>query len=203
MKILALMPCYKIMEVPAVQSLCALQADVYSRNDNMHIVFANGFNAPMARTSLYLYAVEKAGEVDWVLNLDSDHIYSAKALYSLIEIATEKNLPLLSATYFVRGMPKKTAHGRYVEDGKFEKFKEEELNGELMEADVLGFGFLLMRQSFIKQMVEKYDRDIFHMDAHHNGDEAVYFCKKAQDLGHKMLFDPNNKVGHLTTVVNV
>lgn len=200
MKILALMPTQKIMEIPAVQSLTAFQADVYRRKDALHIAFVNGFNPVLARTKLFEYAVKE--EADWVIWLDSDHIYKAKDMYALIEKCDDQGLPMLSATYYVRTTDKITAHGKYLESGAFQKFSKSELNGSLVEADVIGFGFVVMRHSFMKTLYDKYKDDLFRMDATANSTEDVYFCRKAKEAGHKILFDPSIVVGHLTTVVN-
>lgn len=199
MKILAMMPCYKFMEIPAVQSLTAFQAEVYSRGDNLHIAYVNGFNAVQARTALTEYAVKN--EVDWVIWLDSDHIYKADDMYKLIKRAEEINAPMLSALYYLRGAGKVSAHTRLdIEKGHF---KQEELTGAVMECDVIGFGFVVMRWSFLKMMSDKFPGDLFHMDYKNNSTEDVYFCKKVKEAGHKVLFDSGVVVGHLTTVVNI
>lgn len=186
------------MEIPAVQSLTGLQADVYSRGDKLDIVYANGFNAVQARTMLTNYVVDNT--CDWVLWLDSDHVYKASAMYSLIDRCVKDNLNMLSATYYVRGAGKQTAHTRF--DIAKGHFKQDELTGDVMEADVIGFGFLIMRWDFLKKIHEKYNGELFLMDHTNNTTEDVYFCRKVKDFGDKVLFDSGVIVGHLTTVVN-
>lgn len=198
MKILALMPAYKYMEIPAVQSLVAMQADVYNNGDNINVAFVHGFNTSLARTNLFEYAASVV-DVDYVLNIDSDHIYKAKSLYTLISKIEDNDLDMLSAGYYLRG-GREFAHGRHV-DGKFKKFKEGEVKG-IVECDVVGFGFLLMKSQFVKEMVKKFPKDLFKMDVDGNASEDVYFCKKAQENGSKVCFDADTIVGHLTTVVN-
>lgn len=199
MKILALMPCYKIMEIPAVQSLTAFQAEIYSKGDILNIAYINGFNAVQARTHLIKYAMDNP--CDWVIWLDSDHIYRAKDMYALIKRAEEQDIPMLSATYYLRGAGKETAHTRF--DITKGHFKQTELTGEVMECDVIGFGFVVMRWSFIKKMVEMFGKDLFKMDYDNNTTEDTYFCRKVKEAGHKVLFDSSVIVGHLTTVVNI
>lgn len=199
MKILALMPCYKIMEVPAVQSLTGLQADIYSRGDSLNIAYANGFNAVQARTHLANYAA--GNKCDWVLWLDSDHIYKASDVYRLIRRCEDRELPMLSATYYIRGKGKQTAHTRF--DPEKGHFKSDELTGDIMETDVIGFGFLVMRWDFLKEMCDKYPKDLFKMDISDNTTEDVYFCRKVAETGRKIYFDSDVIVGHLTTVINI
>lgn len=198
MKINALMPCYKIMEIPAVQSLTGLQADIYSKGDKLNIIYANGFNAVQARTMLTDFAVKN--ESDWVLWLDSDHVYKASAFYALVDKCEQDGLDMLSATYYVRGGGKQTAHTRFdLEKGHF---KQEELTGDVMEVDVIGFGFVVMRWLFLKEMHDKFGKDLFLMDHTNNTTEDVYFCRKVKELGKKVLFHSGVIVGHLTTVIN-
>lgn len=199
MKILALMPCYKIMEIPAVQSLTCFLAEVYSKDDHLHIAYCNGFNAVQARTHLTDYAVKN--EVDWVIWLDSDHIYKASDMYKLIKKCEEKNLPMLSANYFMRGGGKVSAHTRF--DAAKGHFKQEELTGDVMECDVIGFGYLVMRWSFLKEMHDKFGLDLFKMDHTDNTTEDVYFCRKVKESGYPVCFHSGVTVGHLTTVINI
>lgn len=199
MKILALMPCYKIMEIDAVKSLTGMLADVYSKGDHLHIVYVNGFNAVQARTALIDYASKT--DVDYVIWLDSDHIYKASDMYSLIDKMRSRGLPMLSATYYLRGAGKITAHTRF--DAEKGHFKQEELTGDVMECDVIGFGFVVMTMGFIKEMVSKFGKDLFKMDYDNNTTEDVYFCRKMKELGHKVMFDSGVVVGHLTTVINI
>lgn len=199
MKIQALMPCYKIMEIPAVTSLTALMADCYVKGDHFNIAYANGFNAVHGRTNLVKYSVDNPS--DWVLWLDSDHIYKASAMYKLIDRCISEDLDMLSATYFVRGKGKVVAHiNKDIET--MDRLRKEDLDGSIVEASTIGFGFLVMRWSFLKKMYNRFGKDLFKMDYSDNTTEDVYFCRKVREAGHKVLFDSSVIVGHLTTVVN-
>lgn len=199
MKILALIPSYKIMDIPAVQALVSLQADVYKRGDNINTVFINGFNAAKARTILLQYAA-KCTDVDYIINIDTDNVYKPEDLYALIKKLEENNLDMLSAAYLVKDDSGYYAHGRFHEDGSFEKVHARETGG-IIDCDVLGFGFLLMKHSFVKKMVETYPDDLFLFDIKDNSTEDVYFCRQAKKLGTKVCFDSNTLVGHLMTVI--
>lgn len=193
------MPCYKIMEIPAVQSLTEFQADVYNRGDKLSIVYANGFNAVQARTRLIEYAA--SDDADWVLWLDSDHVYKADDLYALIKKCGDKGLRMLSATYFLKGAGRISCHTRF--DPAKGHFKPEELTGDVMDCDVIGFGFLVMRGDFVKEMFAQFGKDLFKMDNTDNTTEDVYFCRKVKEVGYPVCFDSSVIVGHLTTVVNI
>jgi len=200
MKILALMPCYKVIQVEAVQSLTAMQADIYNRGDNVKIFFTSGFNPVLSRTALFHQAA-KEENVDYVLCIDSDHIYKASQLYDIIEKMNVLHLDMLSAAYLMRGPGKRLAHGIILEDGRFKALKMDETNS-ITDCDVLGFGFLVLKWGYLKRMVDKYDKDLFHMDYQENATEDVYFCRQAKKEGTRICFDADTVVGHLTTIIN-
>jgi hypothetical protein len=107
---------------------------------------------------------------------------------------------MLAANYYVRGAGKQTAHTRLdIEKGHF---KQDELTGDVMECDVIGFGFVVMRWPFLKEMRDKFGDDLFNMDYKNNTTEDVYFCRKVKESGHKVLFHSGITVGHLTTTIN-
>ena len=199
MKILALLPSYKIMDIPAIQALVTLQADIYHRGDNINIIFVNGFNAAKARTLLLQYAA-KYTDVDYVLHIDTDNVYNTKDLYELVKKIKDNNLDMLSAGYLVKDSSRYFAHGKFNEDGSFEKIHSEGTSG-IIDCDVLGFGFLLMKHGFVKKMVDTYPDDLFMFDIKDNSTEDVYFCRQAKKLGTRICFDSDTIVGHLMTVV--
>ena len=100
MRVLALMPAYKIMDVLAVRSLVAFQADLYSEGHTLHIVFTNGYTASAGRQFMFEYAAKEVA--DYVLSLDSDHVYSASVFHRLIKKMEDNDLSLLSAKYYAR-----------------------------------------------------------------------------------------------------
>lgn len=188
------------MDIPAVQSLVALQADIYQRGDNVNTIFINGFNAAKARTKLMEYAA-KVVDVDYIVNLDTDNVYTVDDLYTIIRKLEENNLEMLSAGYLVKDSSGYFAHGRFHDDGSFEKVHSTGASG-IIDCDVLGFGFLVMKHSFVKKMVDTYGDDLFLFDIKDNSTEDVYFCRQAKKIGTRVCFDADTVVGHLMTVVH-
>lgn len=206
MQILTLLPMYKVMDAVCVQSLIGFQNEVYDNGDRITFVFTSGFNAAKSRNLLANYAA-KNDNYDVILWLDSDHLYQAKDFYSLLKTMREKELPLLSASYKVRGGDI-TAHGKYfTEENAYRQFKMDEVAscgpGELLECDVIGFGFMVMEKSFLKAMVEKHGDNLFVLDNKYNATEDVQFCRLAKEDGYKVCFDPNVKVGHIQVAVRL
>lgn len=200
MKIQILIPTYKFIPTEVVQSLMAICASLSVRNDRWNVAFANGFNAAYARTELMNY-VNKQPDLDYVLWIDSDHIFTIENVDNLIKTLNEHNLECLSAGYFVRDGSKTFAHGRFNADRSFKKLEKAGCRG-LTECDIFGFGFLLMKPQLIKEMVDKFPNDLFKFDCINYTTEDVYFCKQMQSLGKKLYFDADNIVGHLMTAVN-
>lgn len=195
------MPTSKVMEIAAVQSLVSLQSAVYNRKDNITVAFSNGFNAAKARTFLLHYA--NGQKADWVVWLDSDHVYNANLMYSMIDKMIENGLEILSAKYYVRDaqLKKTTAHGNFSPEG-FKKF-DEPIEGDLIDCDVVGLGFCIMKPSLVQRLIETYDKDLFKFDLEDNSTEDVYFCRQIKKLGVRLCFDNKATIGHLTTTVNI
>lgn len=197
MIISVLVPSYKIIEVPTVQSMLALQSDVYNSGDHLTFLFTNGFNPVLARTTLLHNAVKR--ECDYILWIDTDHTFGGKNMYGLIDKIREHDLDMLSAGYYCRGS-KSFVHG-YYKDGLFHKFHSGECKG-ITDCDILGFGFLVMTKDFAVKMVNTYKKDLFDMHHEDYTTEDVYFCRQAKKLGTRICFDADNMVGHLQTVIN-
>lgn len=203
------MPSYKIMDVLAVRSLVAFQADMYSEGHNLSIVFTNGYTASAGRHFLFNHAAKQ--EADYVISLDSDHVYSASVFHDLVKKLEENKLQLLSAKYYARSdfraNNRTVAMGRYDKDRKFklhipplgENGKDSEKG--LIEMDVIGLGFCVMKHSFVKDMVSRHD-NLFHVDREGNYADDVIFCGFVKEAGHKLYYDADNIVGHITTIVN-
>ncbi len=206
MKIEILLPIYRAMDAACVQSLVNLQSDLHLAGNDVKFCFANGFNAARARVGLARYAGEDNNfEADYVLWLDSDHIYTKENFDLLVKEIEERNLPMLSGAYKMRGS-EQTAHCG-TKDGVVTHYHYRELNelpeGTLVECDVVGFGFLLMRASFLKEMWAKYKEDLFKLDAGANATEDVTFCNLARKEGHKVMFHPKARVGHVELCIRI
>ena len=206
MNIAILIPIYRTMEGACVQSLLDMQCALYSGGHTVRFYFANGFNAARARVGLAReFAKDEKFEADFVLWLDSDHMYPAKSFYDLIHAMDEHNIPMLSGSYKLRGS-EETVHG-ITEDGKFRHFHYKDLNalpaGQLVEADVVGFGFLVMRAQFLRDMWAKHGEELFKMDIGMNGTEDVAFCQWVKKDGHKVLFHPGVRIGHVEMCIRI
>lgn len=204
MRLMVLMPLYKAMDASCVISLVDFHQQLVEKGHHLKFVFTNGFNAAKARCALTRFAGDEHNEFDYVLWLDSDHIYKTEHLFTLAERMEKDNLPMLSAAYKLHGCPE-SAHGITDEKG-FRHFTEDEMNaardkGELIDCQVVGFGFLLMAHWFLKGLWQKNGDKLFVLDARENATEDVTFCRVVKEAGQRVCFDPSVKVGHIELAV--
>lgn len=202
MKIAVCIPFYKFMEAKAVESLVVMMADIHSRGDIYVPIVCHSLYIERARTALTKAVVKQAPDADFVLWIDTDHVYSSKALYSLIETMKREKLDMLSAAYTARNMPEFYAHCRY-DGGTPMKIKKNGHKG-LMECDVVGLGFSVFRPAFLRRMLEKHGEALFGNRSEDGvlktGDDRT-FCDLARKAGQRVYFDADVQVGHISSVV--
>jgi GT2 family glycosyltransferase len=200
MKILVLMPMYKTMDAPCIISLVDFVQTLNQDGHEVKMNFTHGFNAAKARKILVAGIMkEEYNKFDYVLWLDSDHVYRTEALYKLIKRMDDEKLKMLSATYTLHGSPE-TAHG-ITENGKFRHFTQAELKHGVLDCQVVGFGFLVIRFQFLKKLWNKFGDELFVLDAKDNCTEDVKFCRCVLDSGERVSFDSDVKVGHVELAV--
>lgn len=199
MKIMVLMPLHKSMNTSCVISLVDFVQHLHIGGHKAKMVFVNGFNAARARLALSKHVATEGKGYDYVIWLDSDHVYKKDDLMKLMRRMKTENLKMLSACYKLHGSPD-TVHG-ITENKVFRHFKEKELKKKLIDCQVVGFGFLLMKRSYLKRLWDKYGDELFVLDAKENCTEDVKFCKCVLDDGERVCFDPTVKVGHVETAV--
>ncbi len=199
MKILGCMPTHKAMDIEAVKSLVKMQRDIFNCGDDFELMSYNGFNPYFSRNKLLKTAIQL--NPDWVLSIDSDHVYSKGLLYSLIE----RNLDFVSAKYYVSGGvgldSRSIAMGNWT-DGKFRLLNPREDEKGLVEVDVAGFGFAVIKPSMLKEMYKDGDSFMTPSGTLYQTDD-VLFCKRAKDCGFKIFYDSNVMIGHLSTTTSI
>ncbi len=199
MRVMLLMPIHKTMNSSCVISLVDFIQDMYHSGHYIKMIFTNGFNAAQARKSLSKHSAENGQEYDYILWLDSDHLYKKKDFLALVKRMEEKNIDMLSACYKMHSCTE-TAHG-IVENDVFRHFKEEELKDDIIKCSVVGFGFLVMKPSVVKKLWDKHGDNLFVLDTKNNTTEDVQFCQCHIDDGGEIFFDPKVRVGHLESAV--
>jgi GT2 family glycosyltransferase len=194
------LPFYKIMETYAVESLLGMLSSITNRGDKYILFCVHGMGIAVARNKTFDMALEQ--ELDYILSLDTDHIYSAEVLYKLIQDLDDYDLQMVSAAYASRGNAEPVyAHvGFPDESGSFKNamIKLGSVSG-LVDTYAVGFGFVLLRPEFVKKMKETFGLLFRWSDDKYIG-EDIYFCRNAAKLGARVCFDADARVWHLGTV---
>ena len=204
MKIAVCIPFYKFMEAHAVQSLITMMADIHNHGDVYIPVICHSIFIEKARAVLTETALTKIGDVDYILCIDTDHIYSATALYELIAAMEKEGLGMLSAAYNARNMPKHYAHIQMGKDGKTASKIEVGKAKGVTECYAVGFGFLVFKPDFLRKMWNLHGPNLFvggvQDGVMYTGDD-IRFCELARQAGHNAHFHAGVKVGHISQVV--
>lgn len=200
MKIVITMPTYRVMDVNCVQSLVAFNNVLAMQGNHVCMLFANNCMIQTGRQLLIESACKIVG-ADYVLCLDSDHIYDTNKFYKLVSDMEMAKLGMLSAKYYKRNYFKKprqiAACKRF--HGELQHIAPKENETGIKECDVVGFGFLLMKFDFIKNLLNK-EKVLFKMDGQ---GEDIYFCDLVKKHGHKVCYDADVVIGHMSTIVNI
>jgi hypothetical protein len=199
MKIAILMPVHKSVNTSCFISFVDFIQDLTQSGHETKVVFTNGFNAAKARKCLARWGAEEGQAYDYLLWLDSDHVYKKEDFMALIDRMEKEGLNMLSACYKLHGCSD-TAHG-IVENDIFRHFKEEELKEDLIDSTVVGFGFLVMKSTYLKKLWDAFGDSLFVLDAKENCTEDVRFCSCVLSMGDRVCFDPKIKVGHVESAV--
>ena len=208
MNILILIPMYKMMEAEAVKSLLEMCIDIHNKGDNYNIAVSNNISIALARNNMFKLVAESGQRYDYVLSIDTDHLYSAKKLYDLINKMEDNELELLLAAYFVRGISenkvRKFAHLKRNEKGVVTKIIYDPNNRPtgIIDVDIIGFGFVVLRPAFIKKIYDKH-KVLFKMDPVDFTTEDVYFSKLVKEDGYRLCIDADTIIGHFMSVVNI
>ena len=136
---------------------------------------------------------------DYALWLDSDMVFSAWQIASLIKRLEEGN-EIVSGLYynFFKGEEKPLAMRK--EGGRYGLIEESELKGNLVEVDAVGFGFVAMKVEVLKRLAGKYGKRVFDMRYLEDGSligEDMVFCERAKEAGYKIMLDPSIVVKHI------
>ena len=198
MKFAISIPFYKFMEGKPVESLIAMMADIHSRGDVYCPIFAHSIAIDAARNAAVKVFIKQTPDADYFLSLDTDQVYSAEALYSLVRTMEKNDYSQLSAAYIARSIPGYYAHCGFDKNGNGGKIPAPQKG--IIECHTVGFGFNLLRNDFVKRMAGKHTV-LFKSDPVKQLGEDVWFCDLQREEGIPVRFDADTKVGHVSSVV--
>ncbi|MDE2102018.1 MAG: hypothetical protein KGL39_32530 [Patescibacteria group bacterium] len=194
--IITAMPVYKFIEANSFESYIHM-IDALRQKYNVRQALIHTIDVCGGRNALADFVV-KGGhdDEDYVLWLDSDHIYSADSALRLVDQMESNGLEMVSAMYKQRpgrNLAHVRINGRVVERIPYDP----ETHG-LQDVDVVGFGFLLMKVGLLKRIVDRYTPAFQWVRAEDgiHGEDA-YFCSLLKKEGVRICYDADVHVKHL------
>ena len=154
----------------------------------------------ISRNSMSEVAVKE--NLDYILWIDSDMVFSADLMQRLYQTMTENNLDILAPICFRRRAPfnpviyKKIRFGMFG-DNEVVEYDDYPKNS-LFEVDGVGFGCVMMKVSVLKEIEEK-EKGWF--TPYPGFGEDLSFCIRAKRCGYRIWCDSSIKVGHISQTV--
>jgi hypothetical protein len=145
------------------------------------------------RESLIKQAIEVGSE--WVLWLDSDMMFPPSVLMRLLA----HNEDLVGCNYMKRSYPFKTV--AFTDTSDWENWIPIQYSNELVEAEAVGMGCVLMKTALFKELQKPYFEYTYQPKTEDWGGEDFTLFKKFNKLGHTLKIDMNlsNEIYHIGT----
>lgn len=192
MKILLGMPTTGMIPMKTVMSLLRT-----IKKDVLEPMLIEGSLIHDSRDHIAKYGVENG--FDYVLYVDSDMVYTAGDVESLVR----HNTDVVSGLYVTRhGEGNNVAYEKVITRQK-NPYREPKLIHDIKktgydEVEGIGFGFCLIKTSMLRDMFTKYP-SIF--EPKWGLGEDLAFCYRARKMGYKIMLDRDVKVGHIGSTV--
>lgn len=186
MKVAICLPCRDMVNTSFAYDLSRMMAAWSAKNvpngDKLAIYTSQGTLIVNQRADLARNAVQ--GGADYILWLDTDMRFPKDTLDRLL--AHKK--PIVAANYATRRLPVDTVAFRLHESGGWETVKTGDKTG-LEKVEAVGMGVMLTDTKIFKEMPAPWFSITYHEKSHEYSGEDIYFCYKANKLGHDVLID--------------
>lgn len=180
-----------------VRCLLALKAQRPDLIDQTIMVPGGPGNFDVARNKVAAFFLENS-DAEWLLTVDTDMVFSPEHLDALLD----RGVKVVSGTYFVDDKPPRPCFGRRDPLGYVKTVMEWD-EGELIEVDAVGGGFMLIHRSAlldIGQPDNERGGPWYRQDAIGAAQQVLEpdhaFCQRVQMAGHKVHVDTAVFVGH-------
>lgn len=193
-KILIAVPCMDMVSARFAQSLATMK-----KHGQCTVSFMIGSLVYDSRNKLAALAVEN--EVDYILWLDSDMVFSPNTLERMLSVLDEhEEIDILSGLYFRRGHPFTPVLFSKLEVNKETNLLEwedmTEIKDGLFEVAGCGFGGVLMRTDCLFDIAAKEGGGVW-FTPFINAGEDLAFCVRARQNGYRIFCDPSIEFGHM------
>lgn len=158
-----------------------------------HLFFDSSTILINQREQLINQAIEVGSE--WVLWLDSDMMFPPTTLTRLLA----HNVDIVGCNYMKRGFPFKAV--AYMDTSDWENWIPIHYSDNLIDAEAVGMGCVLMRTDLFKELSEPYFEYTYQPKTKDWGGEDFTLFKKFNKLGHSLKIDTNlsNEIFHIGT----
>jgi len=185
MKILIGIPCMDMVQARFAQCLATL-----NKVEDCFICFSIGSFTPQSRDEIVKQAIEM--DADYVLQLDSDMVFSQNILIDLLS----DHKDIVSGLYFRRNAPYTPVLYSKVAETEYEE--QITYPDELFKVEGTGMACTLIKTEVFKAVKEKYG-ELYSCIGRLT--EDLSFCLRAKGAGYDIWVDPNVKAGHIGNII--
>lgn len=132
---------------------------------------------------------------DWLLMLDTDHIFSPDLLERLLFLRSKYNTRVISGLYGAKQFPHFPVANTWTEDGNIIPLRDIDFSKEVQEIGPVGGGVLLIDRSVLFEINDKLQEPPFKNIAGLSEDYS--FCARCRRLGIPVYLAPNIESHHL------
>lgn len=198
-------PLYEQISVPTFTSFISILGSAPQLFGKLGFSSTRGTYLHIARRKITEDVLKRneSQPIDFLLWIDSDSVFSSDDIVKLFMTLKQNNADLASGFYVTKREPIHPVCYKETESG-FVSPKDVPENF-VFEVDGVGFGFLLMKMSALKKVIEKHGVEkSFHLIDPFKGDdlgEDLVFCKLAKKEGLKIVVNSGIKIGHAGSTI--
>ena len=206
-RIIVLLPSYKSVPTMGMLTLVSWAFNVQAHYECELAVVSNLYiedsRYTLARMAVEAHHRKSADAIVW---LDDDHVWREQDFIKHVNTAIKSKYDALSAMYYSRSRPDRVVAQMCDSEANLE-FKE---NAGIKDCEVLGFGMLVMKSSFLTRMFNHYSTELFRTEfvpqPNKNGKFLHYtedkmFFRRAKELGKfKIGVNTDVVIGHCGVV---
>lgn len=200
MRIALLLPNYGYRPAEADQT-AAIAIAKLSMTHEIHSIMQNDTYIHNSRTKLARRMLELHAKnpFDWVMHIDSDMVFTAQDVDTLLKIVGKNNLVAVSGLYFSKNYDAVLPLVFKEDNGSWVYFENIPKNKDFFEASGVGLGFFLCKPYVYYSLQKKFGNNFFDCSWDSQGriiGEDQVFCKRLRELGYKIFVVPKVKVLH-------
>jgi hypothetical protein len=137
---------------------------------------------------------------DWILMLDTDHVFAPDLLERLLRIRAKYKAPVVSGIYCYKFPPHAPVVNMWDADGRVAPLLDWDRKAEVLEVGCVGAGCLLIERSVFNRLSKAYP-GVGPFTIIPGLSEDYSFCKRCHDQGIPITLAPQIESHHIITHV--